>query len=79
MCAPCSPCTPSQTVLLEAGPSDSDSTRMWRNSTLAMTLTLQTRYTASFLCLTYAPTAGKTELGLGGSSSPSTPGRYLFW
>ena len=43
------------------------------NSTLAMTLALQTRHTASFLCLSQAPAVGKTELGLGTSIGPSTP------
>ena len=52
--------------------------KCWKNSTLAMTLALQTRHTASFLCLSQAPTfpkpsVGKTELGLGTSIGPSTP------
>lgn len=46
--------------------------KCWKNSTLAMTLALQTRPTASFLCLPQAPTVGKTELGLGISIGPST-------
>lgn len=47
--------------------------KCWKNSTLATTLALKTRHTASFLCRTQAPAAGKTELGLRGSISPSNP------
>ena len=47
--------------------------KCWKNSTLAMTLALQMRHIASFLCLFQAPIVGKTELVLGTSTGPSTP------